>query len=227
MIKYFCETTILSATLSFAAQTNNPNLKKKLEIIQFKDQEIQLWIPDQDDIQLSYQSSEPKTPFPFWAKLWPAALALTEFIQDNPHWVQHKKVLELAAGLGLPSLYASHLASSVLCSDFDTDAVSYIKDNIELNSIKNMTAAKIDWTLLPESLEWDVLLMSDVNYDPDDFEVLFQLMLRILALGKTILLSTPQRLAGKPFIAALLPYCRLNEERWQEHVAINVLVLKK
>lgn len=177
-------------------------------------------------MQLAYKSSEIKATFPFWAKLWPAAFVLTEFIQDHPYLVRNKKVLELAAGLGLPSLYASHLAASVLCSDYNNDAVAFIKDNIALNAIKNMTSAKIDWTQLTDELDWEVLLMSDVNYNPDDFEVLLEQMHRFLFMGKTIILSTPQRLAGKAFIEVLLPYCKCNEERWQQEVAINVLVLK-
>jgi predicted nicotinamide N-methyase len=175
---------------------------------------------------LAYTNKENDSVFPFWAKLWPAAFALTEFIQDNPQWVYHKKVLELAAGLGLPSLYAAHFASFVICSDYDSNAVTFIKDNIGLNQISNMVAEQIDWTQMPEELEWEVLLMSDVNYNQEDFEVLLSLLQGFLVKGKTILLSTPQRLVGKSFISALLPYCILNEERWQDQVAINVLVLK-
>jgi hypothetical protein len=89
-----------------------------------------------------------------------------------------------------------------------------------------MVAEQIDWTQMPEELEWEVLLMSDVNYNQEDFEVLLSLLQGFLVKGKTILLSTPQRLVGKSFISALLPYCILNEERWQDQVAINVLVLK-
>jgi predicted nicotinamide N-methyase len=175
---------------------------------------------------LAHENKEEKRGFPFWAKLWPAAKALTEFIQEYPHWVTNKKLLELGAGLGLPSLYASRFASTVICSDYDYDAVGFINENIALNAVNNMEAAKIDWTQLPDELEWDVLLMSDVNYDPSNFPLLLQLMHRSLSSGKTILLSSPQRLAGKRFITALLPYCKVNEERWYDQVAINVLVLK-
>jgi predicted nicotinamide N-methyase len=201
-------------------------LKKQKEIIRLNDREISLWIPDQSALQLAHESKGDETSFPYWAKIWPAAYILTEFIQDHPQWVTQKKVLELAAGLGLPSISAAQFASSVLCSDYDMYAVEFIKDNIALNAITNMEAAKIDWTHLPAELDWDVLLMSDVNYDPDSFEILFQLFQRFLANGKTILLSTPQRLAGKAFINAVLPYCILNEERWHDEVAINILVLK-
>ena len=202
-------------------------MKKRIEILRFNDWEIQVWIPDQTDLQLTYQKQESASAFPFWAKLWPAAFALTAFLQDHPNWIINKKVLELAAGLGLPSLYASHFASSVHCSDYNTLAVTFIKENIALNKITNVTCSKIDWTQLPDELEWEVLLMSDVNYNPSDFEVLLQMLHHFIAMGKTILLSTPQRLAGKDFISSLLPYCKVNEERWHDEIAINVLVLKK
>ena len=90
-----------------------------------------------------------------------------------------------------------------------------------------MICEKIDWTQLPTALDFDLLLLSDINYDPDDFERLKDLFQKVLASGKTILLSTPQRLAGKAFISELLPWCILNEERSHEQTAINVLVLKK
>ncbi len=147
-------------------------------------------------------------------------------MQEQPDWVTYKKVLELAAGLGLPSLFASQYAASVLCSDYNQEAVRFIKENIGLNGISNMTASIINWTKIPEDIDSEVILMSDVNYDPEDFENLLQLILLFLSKGKTILLSTPQRLVGKAFITALLPFCKVNEEKWQDQVAINVLVLK-
>lgn len=176
---------------------------------------------------MAYSNNKDNTSFPFWAKLWPASFALCHFIEDHSDWVTNKKVLELAAGLGLPSLYVSEFAMSVHCSDYNKDAVALISENIKLNGISNMIASKIDWNQLPEDIDSEIILMSDVNYDPDDFDRLFQLIHRLLEKGNTILLSTPQRLVGKAFITALLPFCQLNEERWHDQVAINILVLKK
>ena len=184
-------------------------------------------MPDQKNIQLIYEQNENKLAFPYWAKIWPAAFVLTEFIAENPKWFSNKKVLELAAGIGLPSLFVSHFASSVICSDYNEEAILFIQENISLNKIGNMSSAFIDWNQMPDGLEWEVLLMSDINYNPNDFEVLLALMIRFIAMGKIILLSTPQRLAGKSFIEALLPYCLLNEERMFKKEAINLLVLKK
>ena len=201
-------------------------LKKIQQRIAFKEQEILVWIPDVLELQQTYQENPLKDNFPFWANLWPAAFALTHFLEEHPQWISNKKVLELAAGLGLPSLLASQYADSVICSDQDQEAVAFINNNIALNRIENMGAACIDWADIPADLEWEVLLMSDVNYNPDNFETLLEQIKQLLAAGKTIILSTPQRLAGKSFIMELLPYCILNEQKWHEQTAINVLVLK-
>ncbi len=226
MINNFCETTVLSATLSFASESNLPTLKKNKATIQLKEKTIQLWVPDQIELQSSYQQQEQTTAFPYWAKLWPAAVALSTFILDNPELIKNKVVLELAAGLGLPSLVASEFASSIIYSDYDSQAVAFIEDNIVLNGIQNMVAAEINWTCLPADLSCDLLLLSDINYDPKEFSVLFELIKTFLEKGITILLSTPQRLAGRDFIEQLLPYTVLNKEVWQEQIPLNILVLK-
>lgn len=203
------------------------DLKKHTKIFRLKDLEIPLWIPDLNAVQLSYQQKKSEAAFPYWAKLWPAACVLTAFIQEHSELVKNKRVLELAAGLGLPSLLASRFASSVLCSDYDATAVQFIQMNLALNNITNMKAAQIDWTEMPSTFDYDVLLMSDINYDPTNFDGLQKLFHEILEKGVTILLSTPQRLVGKAFIAELLAWCILNEEQEYHHTAVNVMVLKK
>jgi predicted nicotinamide N-methyase len=203
------------------------DLKKHKEIFRLQELEVQLWVPDQSALQSSYQKVDSVAAFPYWAKLWPSAYVLTAFMNDHRYLITNQKVLELAAGIGLPSLFASKFATSVLCSDYDATAVQFIQMNIALNNCANMISEKIDWTELPTTLDFDLLLLSDINYNPEDFETLKDLFQKVLANGKTILLSTPQRLAGKAFIAELLPNCILNEERWHNGTAINVLVLKK
>lgn len=188
--------------------------------------EIQLWVPDQAWLQNSFQLQGDNSIFPYWAKLWPAALVLSRFILDNPAFIENKKVLELAGGLGLPSLFASSMASSVICSDYDATAVAFIRDNIALNHIGNMESRIINWTNLTSDINFDVLLLSDINYNPEDFAGLIKMIEQLLSKGITILLSTPQRLAGREFIEQLLPYCKRNDEIWQDQTAINVLVLK-
>jgi predicted nicotinamide N-methyase len=173
-------------------------------------------IPDATALQHWYTTqlkANPSTPAPYWAQVWPSAYALCEFIATQPHWLKNKTVLELAAGLGLPSLLAAQLAMHVTCSDYVPEAVALMKESIKKNKQEKIDARLIDWNHLPNNFSVDILLLSDINYEPQVFETLFNVILSFLEKGTTILLSTPQRLMAKPFIDRLLPYSKLLEEK--------------
>jgi predicted nicotinamide N-methyase len=191
---------------------------------------VQLRVPDLNELRRSYEAGAQSGPFPYWAKLWPSAIALCRFITAHPVLVEDKKVLELAAGLGLPGILAAHYASQVTISDYVPDAVHAMTQTVALNTLPNITCRQLDWYALPSDLSAEVLLLSDINYDPSAFEVLLQVLKGFLNKGTTIILTTPQRLMARPFIEQLLPYCIQQEEiavsLQDEHTFINVLVLR-
>jgi len=189
---------------------------------------IELVVPNFVQLQSLYQLGS--FDFPYWAKIWPSAIALANFLQENPSYIQNKKLLELAAGIGLPSFVAAKYASHICCSDYAPAAIALLEKNIAANQLSNLSSALINWQSIPESIEAEVLLLSDINYDPTDFETVFLMLEQFIQQGTTILLSTPQRLVAKDFIATLLPWCVLNIEQEirynQESVLINIFVLQ-
>lgn len=198
------------------------------------DHTMNLFVPDANHVKELYQqqiSSDPSTPFPYWTKVWPSAIALTQFILQNPSFIQHKKLLELAAGLGLPSIAAARFASAVCCSDYLPQAVSVAKESINYLQLKNVHCIQLNWEHLPEDIGADILLLSDINYNPDAFDILYAVIMRFINKGTTVLLSTPQRLSSKPFIEKLLHCCVSQQEiavvENQQTVMITVMVLKK
>jgi methyltransferase-like protein 23 len=199
----------------------------QLQTIQIKQTAIKLFVPDVTAIRRAYTNG--LISFPYWAQVWPSAIALSEFIIDNSHLVQNKKLLELGAGLGLPSLVSSAYAASVLCSDKDADAVEIISKSAAENDINNLQTVMIDWEA-PVEINADVLLLSDINYEPGVFQKLNELIFQFIKNGTTILLATPQRLMAKPFIGPLLKFCVNQEEMFVTHqgerTAITVLVLE-
>lgn len=195
--------------------------------------QLELCVPDAGYVQRLYRDQKhhnPQTPFPYWTQVWPAALAMAAFLVRHPVYVQEKKVLELAAGLGLPSLVAAQWASEVQCSDYLPDAVDVMQQSVTRNALTNVTPRVLDWHHLPADLTADVLLVSDINYDPSQFPVLFSVLNDFLAKGTTILLSTPQRLMAKPFVEQLLALSGSREEitvmHHGEKVVISLFVLK-
>lgn len=195
---------------------------------------IEMYVPNAKDVQDEYfrqKEVQADMPFPHWTRLWPSALAMADFIVQHPELVQNKDVLELAAGLGLPGLLAARYAQSVCCSDYlDASVVTMLKSAQHLQ-LTNASCQLLDWNHLPDDLHADVLLMSDINYDPGQFEQLYEVLQRFLGRGTVILLSTPQRLMAKPFIERLLPFCKQQSEIQVEHqqqiTPITLLLLQQ
>lgn len=165
-----------------------------------------IYIPDYEQVKEIYTSLlnlDPNTPFPFWAKLWPSSIALLDVLEAHPHLIQNKHVLEIGAGIGLPSLMMAGIAKSIQLSDYDKEAVALLQKNIEHLQLKNAEALQLDWNNMPGNLNPDVILLSDVNYDPGQFDVLIHLIDKFLTQGSSIILSTPQRIMASPFVQRL------------------------
>ena len=202
--------------------------------LQYFNQDLNLWIPNLEQIKISYDQeliNQPATPFPFWAKLWPASITLTDFLQSNTQWIENKKVLEIGAGIGLPSFSIATLAKEVIISDHAADAIALMNKNINHLQLTNTSAICLDWNDFPTEMNADTILLSDVNYAPEQFEPLQNLIQRFIAEGSTILLATPQRIMGVPFIKSLQNYILEKHvysiREHEQPIDISVMVLQK
>jgi len=87
----------------------------------------------------------------------------------------------------------------------------------------------LNWNNLSTDLQTEVLILSDINYNPEDFNQLQKVIHRFLEKGTTIMLSTPQRISGKTFITSLLPFCKesvtISVSDNQSQTAVSVYVL--
>ncbi len=185
------------------------NISSQIETFEFDYQIVKVLVPETESLQNWYKQQQ-ETTFPFWGKVWPAAKALCIYLSNISDFFSEKKVIEIAGGLGLPSLYIANYARHVICSDYNKHAIEYVKKSIEINELTNITTAIIDWSTFNAeekiAKKIDILLMSDINYDPEEFAVLNKLLLQFLKRGTNVILSTPQRLMAKPFIDELSLY---------------------
>ncbi|MGL6269834.1 MAG: class I SAM-dependent methyltransferase [Chitinophagaceae bacterium] len=181
-------------------------LSLNLHTIEIGSIKIDIFVPAPESIRQIYTAdkiSNPETPFPFWAKIWPSAFALAEYLNRNQNILKGKMVLELAGGLGLPSMVASHYAERVCCSDYLEEAVAVVRRTVLHNRMSNIDCAVYDWYNLPDALSADVLLLSDINYEPEIFDQLMMVCEKFLLSGTTIILSTPGRIMAKEFISRI------------------------
>ena len=169
---------------------------------------IQLYIPDAEAVRKWHEQElvqNPAARFPFWAKLWPSSIAMTEYIMENSSLIAGKTVLEVAGGLGLPSLVAASYAREVFFTDLEPAAVLLFSKLMAFNQVTNVEAFPFDWNS-PLDIDANVLLLSDVNYDDNAFDPLLDLIYMFLNKRSVVVLTTPMRLVGRKFIFELLPY---------------------
>lgn len=168
-----------------------------------------LYVPVSELVKPTYEellTVDATVPFPFWAKIWASSRAMTLFLEEEPIWINSKRVLELGAGIGLPSFKLAHHAMEMTISDHDAEAVELLVKNIEFLGLKHVKARCLDWNNFPEDITADTLLLSDINYDPSQFKPLLNLILKFIDAGSFVIIATPERITASPFAMELEPF---------------------
>ncbi len=128
---------------------------------------------------------------PYWAELWPAALALARAL---PADVAGCAVIEVGCGLGLPALVAAARGARVTAIDWAPDAIELLRENAARNGLV-LEATVADWRSFEGS--FDLALAADVLYEQRNVEPLLELLPE---LAPTVLLAEPGRPAGLEFL---------------------------
>ena len=165
-------------------------------------------IPDPENLKKTYdalKATDENLSFPFWAKIWPSSKAITAFLMENIHLVESKIVMEIGAGIGLPSFTISNYAAKLIISDHSIDAIKLIERNIEYLKLTHTKAMFLDWNDFPESLIADTIILSDINYDPTQIEPLLKLIQYFISKESTIIISTPERITATSFALSIHP----------------------
>ncbi len=200
-------------------------LPQRIQQLEYTTGNILIAIPDEEGIRLNYQQAVAegkKNEFPYWARIWPSAWAMVEYLDEHPELFNQKKVIEFAAGLGLPSLLTATRAESVIASDYLEEAVDYISKSILANRFTNMKATLYNWRDGLPDWEADLVLLSDTNYDTEDQAAVERLIRYYLNQGSTVLLTTPHRLAARELLQSLHEFCRHTEIRTSKGIVISV-----
>ncbi|EYC01865.1 hypothetical protein Y032_0104g3644 [Ancylostoma ceylanicum] len=123
--------------------------------------------------------------------LWDSASVLSEYLVRN-NVVRGRRVLELGAGTGLPSIVAAKLSALHVTATDQPMALPLLRQNLEANlneeQLSAVTVLPLDWTNPPkEQLSCDVILGADLVYNEGVFEAL-RGVLKWLVSGDTVML---------------------------------------
>jgi predicted nicotinamide N-methyase len=172
------------------------------EVVPIAGRDLSVLRPRDTEALLDEEAFDRDEYMPYWAELWPSALALARAVAARA--LHGARTLELGCGLGLPSLAAALAGGRVLATDWAPDATAMTARNAERNGLTLETLA-CSWTEptpLLERAPWDLVLASDVLYEARNGDALLPLLPRLIGPRGAIWLADPGRTAAGPFLTA-------------------------
>ena len=169
------------------------------EVVPLRGRDLRLMRPRDTEALLDEEAFDRDEFLPYWAELWPSSLALARMIAGRS--LRGARTLELGCGLGLPSIAAALAGGRVLATDWSPEAVAMTAANAERNGAELETLV-CSWAApgpLLERAPWDLVLASDVLYEPRNADALLALLPR---LGPEVWLADPGRAPSAGFLEA-------------------------
>jgi predicted nicotinamide N-methyase len=172
------------------------------EVVAVHGRDVRLLRPRDSEALLDEAAFEREEFLPYWAELWPSALALARAVGGRS--LGARRVVELGCGLGLPSIAAAFAGARVLATDWSPEAVARTAANAALNGVRLQTLV-CSWAE-PEPIAargpWDLVLASDVLYEARDVPLLMAALPRLIGSGGEAWIADPGRAPAERFLAA-------------------------
>ncbi|MBU0945337.1 MAG: methyltransferase [Proteobacteria bacterium] len=158
------------------------------------------------------------TEFPFWVKLWEAAMVLSYVLASLPE-PKGKRLLEIGAGLGAPGIAAAACGFDVTLSDYEDIIMDFQKVSVAASGLRDVKCVHLDWLDPPELAPFDILAAAEVLFREEFFEPLLEVFRKYLKPGGSIFLAHDARRKCLPLF--------LERAKKEYHIAINKQVIKK
>lgn len=129
-----------------------------------------------------------------FGQLWPASKALARAVKKID--ISGRRFIELGCGLGLPSLVLRARGAHVVASDKHPLSEEFLDYNAALNQVPEVPFVDLDWGLSPapdQRGQYDVILGSDILYEPDHAEMLAEFVSQLAAPKAKVLITCPGR----------------------------------
>ena len=169
----------------------------------FRVRDIELQLLQATDLEGVLKGRDPfadVSDFPFWVKLWEAAIALADVVAGLPD-LAGRMVLELGAGLAAPGLVAAARGAKVTLSDYEPIILDFQRVSAAANGLTGIEYKILDWREPPTLVRFDLILGAEILFREDLFAPLLSVFDAMLAPGGEILLAHDLRHRSlKPFM---------------------------
>jgi predicted nicotinamide N-methyase len=130
--------------------------------------------------------------WPIFGMIWPVGVALAE--EMSRFSVEGLRVLEMGCGMAMSSLVLQRRGADITASDNHPLAEEFLRHNTELNALPAIPFRNAPWGEPDESLgQFDLLIGSDVLYEPDHAALLAGFIERHAKPQAQILVADPGR----------------------------------
>jgi predicted nicotinamide N-methyase len=140
---------------------------------------------------------------PYWADLWPSAIALGQYIAQESKNISGKNIIEIGCGLGIPGIVAGIAGGNVTMSDYLQEALTLACENWKLNLNTECKWLNLDWRKAYGGEKFELVLASDIAYEKKSFFPVVKILKELLVPGGSVFLSEPNRPYAAEFINLL------------------------
>lgn len=138
--------------------------------------------------------------FPFWVKLWEAAIVLGQFLQGQK-FAKGTKLLELGAGLGAPGLAAASAGCDVTLSDYEELILNFERVSAAASKLENVECIMLDWKNPPDMEQYDIIVGAEILFREEFFAPLLSVIRKALKPDGVIYLAHDvRRKSLRPFL---------------------------
>jgi predicted nicotinamide N-methyase len=157
--------------------------------------------PESVDNLISEEDFNRDERLPYWADIWPSALALAERLAREVG--RGRRLLELGCGVGYIAGIAVRRGFRVTATDYYSEACEFTEVNARRNGLSIPETRIVDWRDYPTDLQgFDVVVASDVLYEKTYCEIVTRCIRQSLAANGVAWLTDPQRTRAAAFPAA-------------------------
>ncbi|MDQ2730949.1 MAG: methyltransferase domain-containing protein [Armatimonadota bacterium] len=154
--------------------------------------------PSVDDLMEVLQEVDA---IPFWAQVWDSSRGLCTYLNELASGpAPGGLLLELGCGVGTVGCVAAALGWQVTMTDFRPEALQYAACNMARNGL-TAGLAVVDWREPAVRPVFDLVVGSDILYEPSVHADLARMLGEFRAAGATIILSDPGRDYALQFMA--------------------------
>ena len=186
--------------MSFSMEQFQNNYDTEIFPVKVGDRELRFYKPASIDRFINHDN--PMDGFPLWAKIWEASAIIVQYMADLTvaPW---RRVLELGSGIGVAGIAAASLGHNITLTEYNPDALNFLKANADLNNCTQVPVQHLDWFRPELDGRFDLIIGSEIVYQKEAVGALGNIFEKFLSPEGKVVLAERVRSTGAVFFETM------------------------